>query len=205
MSEFEPIAERVLFAVDKNGREFDIGLKIGIPYKIEGQHDEWACPVALVGLHRGFPDMRGIDSLQALSLALRLSRILLEAFIESDGGRIYFEKGGPELTVDEAFGVSFQLPSEEADEELSDEQQKRVSLLTAEEIATLDAAILRNCSTQFRKIARVVGSSLGELQEIIPNVPDLFYAQRIRQLIADGKLESQGNITAMRFGEIKLP
>lgn len=205
MSEFEPIAERVLFAVDKNGREFDIGLKIGMPYMTDSPHGDWACPVAVVGLVGSMADIKGVDSLQALSLALGLTRILLEAFTESDGGKIYSEKGGPELTVDEAFGVSFQPPSEEPDEELSDEQQNRVSLLTAEEIATIDAAILRNCSTQFRKIARVVGFSLGEVREVIPNVPDLFYVQRIRQLIAEGKLESQGNISAMRLGEIKLP
>jgi hypothetical protein len=35
-------------------------------------------------------------------------------------------------------------------------------------------------------------------------IPDLFYAQRIRHLIASGQLESQGNTTSMRFSEVRL-
>jgi hypothetical protein len=37
-----------------------------------------------------------------------------------------------------------------------------------------------------------------------PGIPDLFYAQHIRHLIATGQLESQGNTTSMRFSEVRL-
>lgn len=160
----------------------------------------------MIGLHGRFPDIYGVDSWQALVLALTLARDLLAAFVEFDGGKLYREKGGPQITFDEAFGI-YRNPDEVPIEDgpLTDEQQDRVALLTTDEIAAIDAAILRNCSGQFRKIAMVVGSSLLELNEAIPNVPDLFYAVRIRQLIEDGQLESQGDVAAMRFGEVKLP
>jgi hypothetical protein len=38
----------------------------------------------------------------------------------------------------------------------------------------------------------------------IPGVADIFYADRVRHLVAEGKLESQGNILCMRLGEVKL-
>ena len=41
--------------------------------------------------------------------------------------------------------------------------------------------------------------------ESIQSVPDLFYAERLRKLVQDGKLESQGNLHYMRFSEVRLP
>lgn len=196
------IAERVVYGVHKNGRVFEIGLQIGRPYETDTPNRDWACPVALIGLHGRFPDMYGVDSLQALSLALRLTRRLLEYFVE-DGGKLLREPGGEAMTVDEVYGDISEpmIP----DGPLTPEQEISVSQLTSEDFEIIDSAIIRNCSHQFRKIARVVGSVITDNTESIPDLPDVFIARRIRQLIAHGKLESQGNITAMRFGEIKLP
>jgi hypothetical protein len=65
MTDKEPIAESVIYAVDKDGRGFDIGLQIGRPYQTDLPHGDWACPVALIGLYRRLADMHGVDSLQA--------------------------------------------------------------------------------------------------------------------------------------------
>ena len=76
--------------------------------------------------------------------------------------------------------------------------------VTQTELELIDAAILRNCSVEFRKIARVIGGAMLEVRDSIPNLTDVFYADRVRQLVADGTVESQGDITAIRSGEVKL-
>jgi len=40
---------------------------------------------------------------------------------------------------------------------------------------------------------------------LVPKVPDIFYAERVRNLVAEGKLESQGNLLYMGFSEVRLP
>ena len=45
----------------------------------------------------------------------------------------------------------------------------------------------------------------SELSERFPNVPDVYYAQRVRRLVAVGELESQGNLEYMRYIEVRLP
>lgn len=86
----------------------------------------------------------------------------------------------------------------EPDGPMSPEQQARVDQLTAEEIHDIDEALLANCSHQFRKIAMVVGTAM-DAPHHKPGIPDLFYAERIRHLIATGRLESQGISSTRAF------
>ena len=51
MTEEELIAERIIYAVSDEGRNFEIRLMIW-----------WTCPVALSGLHGMLPDAGGTDS-----------------------------------------------------------------------------------------------------------------------------------------------
>ena len=54
-----------------DGSRRSVRLRIGKPYFVaEG---EWACPLELQGFERRHPDMRGVDSLQALALAITLA------------------------------------------------------------------------------------------------------------------------------------
>ena len=39
----------------------------------------------------------------------------------------------------------------------------------------------------------------------IPNLPDIFYSQRVRKLVELGFLESEGNLDFMCFSEVRLP
>jgi hypothetical protein len=55
MSERELIAERVIYAVDKDYRGFEIRIMIGKPYQTDSKYGDWACPVAMIGLHGAFP------------------------------------------------------------------------------------------------------------------------------------------------------
>ena len=64
---------------------FDVELSIGTPYQVGSDPEEWACPVALTPLFKRLHDAHGVDSFQALFLAIRLGVQLLEAFREQGG------------------------------------------------------------------------------------------------------------------------
>ena len=90
------------------------------------------------------------------------------------------------------------------DPPLTDEQSDLVSKLSEAELCHIDDALLSNISTQWRKVARVVGTTMSEQENRIIGIPDVFYAQRISQLAKKGLIESQGNLQAMRYSEVKL-
>ena len=103
----------------------------------------------------------------------------------------------PELVPPEPLG--------DPDTVLDAEDEEIASRLTAVEIQIIDQALLENCSPQWRKVARVVGSAMTTFLEVFPDLPDGFYAQRVIQLVRSGCLESQGNLEHMRFSEVRLP
>ena len=76
------------------GDRFEIVLEIGAPYQCGPE--EWACPVALRGLHDKLRDMRGAYALQALCLALRLAFSLLADFTTERGKILH--RNGEEVT-----------------------------------------------------------------------------------------------------------
>ena len=51
----------------------------------------------------------------------------------------------------------------------------------------------------------LVGLSIMDLREDIPNIPDVFYAQRIKKIVGKGLLIAEGNLDYMRFSEVRLP
>lgn len=202
--ERELIAERTVFATDKDGREFDIRLMIGKPYqKAESLHGDWACPVAMIGLHGVFPDMLGVDSWQTLQHARNLIERLLQYFIE-EGGKLYASKDEQEeLTVNEVFNGKNLTP--QPDGNLSEEEQARVDQLSEEELSFIDRTIIESTSNQWRKVARVVGTTMSATPDAFKLAPDIYYAKRVAKLVSEGKLESQGNLDYMGFSEVRLP
>lgn len=98
MAHLTPLAECALLAVDRSGREFPITIGVGRPYETGPQ--EWACPVRLGGLYEDLRDQHGVDSWQALQLALRLVSQLLGYFVE-DGGRLLWPDTREEMAVEE--------------------------------------------------------------------------------------------------------
>ena len=52
-------------------------------------------------------------------------------------------------------------------------------------------------------MAMVVGSAMMEAKNKYQGVPDLYFAQRIRELVANGTLESQGFLANMRYSEVR--
>ncbi len=83
-------------------------------------------------------------------------------------------------------------------------QHHLVSKLSEAELSIIDGALLSNISSQWRKVARVVGTTMSEQENRITGIPDVFYAQRVSYLAQKGLIESQGNLQAMRYSEVKL-
>ena len=91
------------------------------------------------------------------------------------------------------------------DPELSRAQRDITDSLTVEQISTIDEKLMENACGHWRKSAYLVMAAMQDPRNNIKNVPDLFYGQRIRNLVAEGKLISQGNLNRMRYSEVKLP
>jgi hypothetical protein len=79
-------SERILW-LQKDGSEQIIEAKIGEPYQRDAQ--SWACPASLDGVDGRYPDIVGANSLQSLSLALRLVARRLGHLLE-DGEQLVY-------------------------------------------------------------------------------------------------------------------
>ena len=88
-------------------------------------------------------------------------------------------------------------PLRQAEEEL-------VQSLSKEEIATIDAALLSEATTSWRKVAMVVARTMEVLEHRLPPIPDVYLASRVRCLVASKKLQSQGDLFRMRYSEVRL-
>jgi hypothetical protein len=73
-------------------------------------------------------------------------------------------------------------------------------------LSYFDAELMANADAGWRKVARVVGQTMGAYWDAtIVNHHDAFLAARIRALVAEGRLQSQGDLMRMRYSEVRLP
>ena len=91
------------------------------------------------------------------------------------------------------------------DPPLTQEQFELVSKLSEAELKYIDTTLFSNVSSQWRKAARVIGTTMSEQDNKITGIPDIFYSQRLSRLAKKGLIESQGNLQAMRYSEVRLP
>jgi len=45
---------------------------------------------------------------------------------------------------------------------------------------------------------------MSHLPNRVAGIPDVYYSQRVQALVASGNLEAQGNLSCMRFSEVRL-
>lgn len=93
----------------------------------------------------------------------------------------------------------------DSDAHLTEQQRQNIAALTDDDIAWIDAQLLSHCDGQFRKIAYIVGNAMSLDPQRRPGIADVFYAQRVRELVARGVLEAQGDLTRMRYCEVRIP
>ena len=91
------------------------------------------------------------------------------------------------------------------DPPLSPQEAKVAGSLSSEFVAQIDAEILSHAKSRSRKVAMLVGMAMSNPRVRVPGLPDLFYAQRVRELVAKGQLIAEGNLDSMRFDEVRLP
>jgi len=91
----------------------------------------------------------------------------------------------------------------ENDLSLTEEQMKLVNALSESELKEIDNALLLNICNQWRKVARVIATTMNSMENRVKGIPDIFYAQRIIELANKGEIESQGNLNRIQFSEVR--
>ena len=91
------------------------------------------------------------------------------------------------------------------DEPPTPEQQAIIERLSEAEIEQIDSALLSNAIYRWRKVAMIVMSTMSKIPYRVLNIPDVFYASRVRKLVENGYLESESDLRCMRFSEVRLP
>lgn len=91
------------------------------------------------------------------------------------------------------------------DPDLTLAEKALVETLSDEQIREIDNLLLSHATRKWRKVAMLVGLVMMEDDKCSEGIPDVFYSQRIRKLVEEGRLESQGSLQYMRFSEVRLP
>ena len=92
-----------------------------------------------------------------------------------------------------------------SDPPLSPEQALVAASLSSEMVDKIDAELLSHARGRPRKVAMLVGLAMNNPELRVPGLPDLFYAGRVRALVAKGMLASEGNLNCMAYSEVRLP
>jgi len=91
------------------------------------------------------------------------------------------------------------------DPQLTPGQKALVEKLSNEQIQEIDNLLLSYAKPSWRKVAMLVGLAITDEKVRVEGIPYVFYSQRVRALVENGYLESQGNLQFMRFSEVRLP
>jgi hypothetical protein len=67
-----------------------------------------------------------------------------------------------------------------------------------------DKALLQQATERWQKAAKIIGQVMMSVGE--DDWPgDTYLAERLQALVTAGKLESQGDLSRIRFSEVRLP
>ena len=91
------------------------------------------------------------------------------------------------------------------DAPLTAEEASRASNLSDEQLSAIDAELLARATAHWRKVAYVVASAMQESSCSSVHLPDTFFALHVQMLVASGALESSGNLSYMRYSEVRTP
>lgn len=94
------VATRLLCAVSPEGDCFDLHIHIDAPRPHATL--DWVCKLHITQLFSPANDLYGVDSWQALQLALKMARTQLQNFIDR-GGLLYWHGSADLVSVDDLF------------------------------------------------------------------------------------------------------
>ena len=89
------------------------------------------------------------------------------------------------------------------DPPLSADQQARVRSFTGECVAPIDTVLLSHAMAHWRKVAMIVALAMEDLGDKCTEIPDVYFAQRVKLLVERGQLEAQGDPSRMRYSEVR--
>jgi hypothetical protein len=95
------IAEESFTAHPRLGGRMNVTARLARPHRLA--EDEYACAVALDGLHENLPEIHAVSSLQAVCLAASLLRNVLSDFVER-GGRLKYGETDEDVDIAACFG-----------------------------------------------------------------------------------------------------
>lgn len=84
------------------------------------------------------------------------------------------------------------------------DQRRTVDQLSEAEIKEIDQNLLENASEGWSKVSRLVLATMIERHEGITGLPESFYAERVANLVKEGRLESRGDLSDMKLSEVRL-
>lgn len=91
-------AERVWFVVAPDGTEHEVAIRVMVPFKAD--RGEWRAAVSLGCIEAKPYFIAGVDSWQAICLAMSFAATRLSHFAE-DGWIFYWERGGDVATPED--------------------------------------------------------------------------------------------------------
>jgi hypothetical protein len=94
---------------------------------------------------------------------------------------------------------------DQADLPLSPEDAQVYATLSEADLHEIDSVILADCVRYGRKVARVVGTTFMSPKFKDRDIPISCFAQRVVELVKQGKLIAEGNLNYMRYSEVRLP
>lgn len=89
------------------------------------------------------------------------------------------------------------------DSEPTQEQMALIAGLTEKEVCEIDACIFSCVSGRWSKVSKVIADAMHQVPERIAGIPDVYYAQRVWELVEQGLLEHQGFLGRMRYCEVR--
>ncbi|NVJ67156.1 MAG: hypothetical protein HWE16_11770 [Gammaproteobacteria bacterium] len=92
------------------------------------------------------------------------------------------------------------------DRELTQEELELIATLSEGQLAEIDEMLLSHVHPKYnRKVAYLVGATMSDLPNRVKGIPDVFYSQRVARLVEQGKLVAEGNLSYMRYSEVRFP
>ena len=84
------------------------------------------------------------------------------------------------------------------DRPLTPEEAKAVSLLPVEIVESIDTLLLSEATEKYQKVAKLVGFIMSDASLRNLCLPDVYYASRVKALVAQGILAARGDLDCMR-------
>jgi len=78
-----------------------------------------------------------------------------------------------------------------------------VDQLSERDIKEMDQALLSNASSEWCQVARIVTTTMIELDNG-RGLPNVYFAERIEHLVREGVLESKEDLTRTRVSEVRF-